>query len=419
MKTTLTMRKGYWRKIIGLATALALVMSFAGSSQPVLASSDEVDVLFFGGNPGAIWTTDEEGQQQNGNIYGSCDGIYLNGHKFKPNEELEWEVTGTSGSPVYASGTLQADGNGKFSLVYLGTFSILQEYKVTVYRYDNKGKRQKVDSDNFKVAYDCDGLVLTKTVAPSVIAYGDGTGTVTYTITLTNNTGKKLVKGYKVEDPLLDWSFTGSKNLGNGKSESWTVTRSVADLVQQAGKCTIENTARASGDIDLGGFIFKKYRRVSTTGSATLTVQEHPAVQITKTADPSEPLQLGDVVTYTITVTNNGDVPLHDVVVSDEALGKNWTVGILNPGDTWSDTVTRTVTAEDLAKDSLDNEAKVTAKSPCGTQLEEDSRRSIPTARAQLAITKEASDLNPRQGDEVTYTITVTNEGPAELANTG
>ncbi|MDI3269231.1 MAG: hypothetical protein QJR00_00815, partial [Bacillota bacterium] len=214
-------RKAAWRKIIGLATALALVMSFAGSFQGVLASSDEVDVMVFGGNPGAIWTTDEDGQPQDGNIYSSCDGIYLNGNKFKPNETLDWEVTKTSGSPVYASGTLEADGNGKFSLVSLGTFSILQEYKVTVYRYDNKGKRQKVTSDNFKVAYDCDGLLLTKTVAPSAIAYGDGIDTVTYTITLTNNTGKKLVKGYKVEDPLLDWSITENKDLGNGKSESW------------------------------------------------------------------------------------------------------------------------------------------------------------------------------------------------------
>jgi uncharacterized repeat protein (TIGR01451 family) len=59
----------------------------------------------------------------------------------------------------------------------------------------------------------------------------------------------------------------------------------------------------------------------------------HPDIDLEKEADPPAGAP-GASITYTYTVTNSGDVPLHDLSVDDDILGHVCDVRVLRPGET-------------------------------------------------------------------------------------
>jgi len=112
----------------------------------------------------------------------------------------------------------------------------------------------------------------------------------------------------------------------------------------------------------------------STVTETVTVVEANPSLAMLKTADNPGPHQEGDVITYTYTVTNDGDTVIRDVVVNDTHNGSNpapvpggeilltdaaptgdstdaatngsW--DILGPGDVVTFTGTYTVTATDV-----------------------------------------------------------------------
>ncbi|NDC88904.1 MAG: DUF11 domain-containing protein [Bacteroidetes bacterium] len=166
------------------------------------------------------------------------------------------------------------------------------------------------------------------------------------------------------------------------------------------------------------------YRRVSSTALAA------PAV--------------GDVITYTITAENTGNVTLTSVSLSD-ALTSGGTLtsqaGVtddneLDVGETWSWTASYTLTQADIDAGSVENVASVTGTTPSsstitaysGTHGTASTSSSAPTAgsgvvttlsrTAALSVTKSASSTAlsaPAVGDVITYTITAENTGNVTL----
>ena len=81
----------------------------------------------------------------------------------------------------------------------------------------------------------------------------------------------------------------------------------------------------------------------------------------------------GDVMTFTITVKNDGNVTLHDVKVTDakcDAPGPAYISGDTNSnnkldvGETWTFRCTRAITQADIDAGKVDNSATGTAKDP-------------------------------------------------------
>ncbi|MFD2035770.1 gliding motility-associated C-terminal domain-containing protein, partial [Belliella marina] len=136
-----------------------------------------------------------------------------------------------------------------------------------------------------------------------------------------------------------------------------------------------------------------------------------------KTADKSEVSAAGELITYTLTVTNTGNTTLTEVVVSDPKLGVEENVGTLSPGESKSVTASYTVTQEDMDGGSILNAASVQGEDPNGeTPGDEDELETPVDQNSGIALSKTADKSEvSAAGELITYTLTVTNTGNTTL----
>ncbi|MFA9192738.1 gliding motility-associated C-terminal domain-containing protein, partial [Flavobacterium sp. FZUC8N2.13] len=83
-----------------------------------------------------------------------------------------------------------------------------------------------------------------------------------------------------------------------------------------------------------------------------------------KTANKTNYDTLGEVITYTIVVTNTGNVTLHQIVVNDPLTGLNSTFESLPIGESKEFIENYTVTQSDLGNETISNTATADGLSP-------------------------------------------------------
>ncbi|MCP3952830.1 MAG: DUF11 domain-containing protein, partial [Desulfobacterales bacterium] len=160
-------------------------------------------------------------------------------------------------------------------------------------------------------------------------------------------------------------------------------------------------------------------------------------LEMSKSASPSQ-VSVGDLVTYTITVTNNGPAAASGVTVKDQLPGGLsfvaangsynsgtgiWTIGNMANGQSKTLTLTALVTN---ISGSITNFAQVQTSSPSDPDStpgndtnntpdedDEDDTTIDPILEADLELEKTANVSSAVVGDLVTYTLTVSNNGPA------
>ena len=160
---------------------------------------------------------------------------------------------------------------------------------------------------------------------------------------------------------------------------------------------------------------------------------------IEKSADKTE-AGVGDVVTYTLKVTNTGNTKLENVVVKDtnNFMGEpventklhfgyrvnddgTWTITSLGIGKSVTITYKYTVVADDLANGKLDNIATATIparEDPTIPEKPVDSNEVIvPLYYKHLTIVKSADRDHAYPGEVVKYQVTVTNDGTVDMTN--
>ena len=163
--------------------------------------------------------------------------------------------------------------------------------------------------------------------------------------------------------------------------------------------------------------------------SGTLSIPGPDAdnsMTLTKVASKDTDVAVGDIITYTYTVQNTGNITLDAVTVTDSHDGTGTLSAIspasfdgLAPNETTTFMSTYTVTQGDIdAGGTIDNTATVNATPKRGTVAAATADESIsPTApQPEAVFSKIASpDADLNEGDTVTYTYTVENTGNVTL----
>lgn len=238
-----------------------------------------------------------------------------------------------------------------------------------------------------------------------------------YTITV-ENVGNVTLTGVDVDDPLLG-ALTGpvSDTGQQGKldvGETWTFNGSYtvtqADL--DAGK--VDNTATADSD-----------QTGPDTDDATVPADQNPALNIIKTADEKTFDAAGDVIHYTITVDNTGNVTLTGITVSDPLLGTlagptgdTDADGKLDVDELWTYTGTYTIKLADLDRGYVLNTAYADSDQ---TETDQDTETVDADVDTGLTIDKKTNGLDAGGrilvGRTVTWTYKVTNTSNITLTN--
>ncbi|ONI72909.1 hypothetical protein ALI144C_43825 [Actinosynnema sp. ALI-1.44] len=142
-------------------------------------------------------------------------------------------------------------------------------------------------------------------------------------------------------------------------------------------------------------------------GGASVPVEVlNPAVQLTKQADKPA-YRDGDTVTFTIKVDNAGDTPLAGIEVVD-AKTPDCTRKLTEP-------TTYTCTATAPVPDNV-NVAEVSAADRLGKRVAATAQAPVKVIHPNIQVTKDVTPSVVRQGDTVTFKITVKNTGDTQLS---
>jgi len=252
---------------------------------------------------------------------------------------------------------------------------------------------------------------------------------ISYSFTV-KNTGNVTIPTVTINDPGLGVSaLECATDLAPGAEKTCTtsVTHTVSEADLVAGKAT--NTAVATVTPPTG--VTAPPPVPSTVDTPTETASAQITLDKTATLDDANHnggADAGEVITYGFTVTNVGNVTVHDVALTDPKFsGLTCTPTTLAPGaDATCSQKTYTVVEADILHGSVDNTATASAKAPTGVPNPADATDTadVPTAAAapKVALTKHATlstDANGNglgdPGDVVSYSFEITNVGNVSL----
>ena len=284
-----------------------------------------------------------------------------------------------------------------------------------------------------------------------------GIDTITYTFTVTNE-GNVSLSGITVTDPLLqapnpivDIVFQGGDTDGDNEldvTETWTYTATSYTITQDdidAGE--VVNQATATGTApdqstvsDLSG------TDVANDDETVVELCQDPAIAIVKTGifndeNQNDCADVDETISFTFTVTNEGNVSLSNIVVDDPLLGGPIAGpdsgdtdgdGELDVTETWIYSGTYTITQDDIDAGEVINQATATGTAPDQSTVSDLSGSTTITDDATvielcqnpaIAIVKTGIFNDENQNDcadvdeTISYTFTVTNEGNVSLSN--
>ena len=360
------------------------------------------------------------------------DGFYINE---KPQyitgdyiyKVTEYETAGyTAADPFYLKETIYYDDDDEmrgslYSSPNGKTWTPLGDSSVTAnnyaYKVDNKTRKSSIS--------------LTKTPDKTSIT-GDEVvqgKTIGYTFTITN-TGNQTLGNIRLTDsklqsaPTIDWGPPKSPTLGPGDTVTATGTYTLTR--DDVSNKPIENTATVTAVDELG-------RTVTSSASATVTPSATSSVFVSKSVSPSTvstgDASVGETLTWKIHATNNGNqtltgVTFHDTLDGLSPLNIDWygQEGRIAPGDSAVATAIYKLTAADVKRGYVKNEAYVTCNDLRGNSITSNHATATATIAGKTGLSLEkTTDTASISADDafvgnwIKYTIKVTNTGNRKL----
>ena len=279
--------------------------------------------------------------------------------------------------------------------------------EATVSGYGNISNKVVVGNKTIFKNVDVPEITPKKDVNNTTPNFGEN---VAYTIVVSND-GISDAKQVVITDTLAKGlKFLGANYNGvydeNTHTVTWTLDIDSGKTVELKVNVTVEGYGVLVNRVTVGD-------KISSVDIAV------PEIIPDKTANVTD-ANFGDNVTYTVTVTNDGDVDASQVVIVDQ-LGNGLKYVSSSDGGVW-DEKTNTVTwIVDLAKGESQT-FYVTAVAEAYGVLTNDVTVGDKTASADVVVPeiipdKTANITNPNFGDKVDYTVTVTNDGMGDANN--
>ncbi|WP_341957478.1 AraC family transcriptional regulator [Microbacterium sp. LWH13-1.2] len=251
---------------------------------------------------------------------------------------------------------------------------------------------------------------------------------ITYTITATNS-GNQTLTGVTLSDPLsglsaLAVTWPGANGvLAPGQTATARATYVITQTDVNSG--SIRNRASATATAPGGASV-----NASSADVVTSTVTAAPRLTLDKTASlaPGATGRAGDLVTYSFTVRNAGNVTLTGVGIADAMPGLSaiaytaWpgATGTLQPGQSVTATATRALTQSDVDAGSVANTATATGTPPSGDAVQATASATLPLIAGPLLTLGKAgvyTQGNGAVGSVISYTFTASNAGNVTLTD--
>ncbi|WP_111706920.1 T9SS type B sorting domain-containing protein [Lutibacter citreus] len=290
------------------------------------------------------------------------------------------------------------------------------------------------DDDTETIVVTGSDLVTVKTVSEAIPAEGDN---IVYSIAVTNN-GPSDATGVSLTDLLpagvtyVSDNQNGAYNRGSG---IWTIGYIVTGATVTMNITASVNAGTAGSIITNATTAAKGDQFDPTTDGdvleAAIRVGNFVDIALTKVVDNATP-NAGDIITYTITVVNNGDAVVTGLVVTDELpsgltyetvtpsdgvwRAPNWDIGTLVQGEQET-IVVKAIVGMDQGGITLVNNISNTQDQDDSNLTEDDASETIIVTNTDLETVKTVSNKKPNEGDTITYTIEVTNNGPSDATN--
>jgi uncharacterized repeat protein (TIGR01451 family) len=190
-------------------------------------------------------------------------------------------------------------------------------------------------------------LTLDKSASPTEVATGQ---TVTYTFTITNDTGAQ-VDNVTLSDPMItDMGGTWNKAVPDPLPQGETTIKATVTVPLAYDDATLDNTARLLVD---GVEVDRASASVDITGLGLTLEKEASPTAVTP----------GQTVTYTFTITNDTGAAIPNVTLADPMItdmGGTWADTVPNPLPEGDTIITATVKVpEDYADPTLENTARL------------------------------------------------------------
>jgi LPXTG-site transpeptidase (sortase) family protein len=288
------------------------------------------------------------------------------------------------------------------------------------------------DSSTFIVKdLEVPGIALVKTDTLNMGGNGrvDEGDTITYAFKITN-TGNVALTNVQLSDLTSNVTLNGStiSKLAIGASDSGTYAATYTLTQANINSGTFTNTAKVTGTPPTGS-------DVTAQDSVATDLPADKQITLVKTGtldltavDPKDVANPGDLIRYTFTISNPGNVPLTGVKVTDPKITVFGGPISLDPGQTDTTTFTGvyTLAQTDIDAGTFTNTATAAGMPPIGLPVEgSSSDTQINLATPVLTLQKtgvlDMDVVAPTgvvdAGDQINYTFTVTNAGNVALSN--
>ena len=323
-----------------------------------------------------------------------ADSITANGSYNEENKTITWtDVKVEAGKTAEVSFKVTINSDTKTSVTNKAVIDGNKPTEEVETKVANITGAKSVDKSTAKV-----GDTLTYTITLTNSGNADGKVTVTDEVPTGTRIKDENTTGYNKETNTMTWSNVEVKA---GKSVELTLEVVVKDDTTD----TVKNVAKIDN---------KEIPEKPETKVANITG--------IKTVDKTE-AKVGDTLTYTITLTNNGnadgtvtvtdEIPTGTTLVAD-SITANGSYNEENKTITWTDVkveagktaeVSFKVTINSDTKTSVTNKAVIDGNKPT---------EEVETKVANITGTKTVDKTETKVGDTLTYTITLTNSGNAD-----